>query len=393
MSKPKPRIGIVYPGSNLDSIPSLYNTAVCCAQAGYAVDILTRLSDRRIAPEFDSTDIICFPIEGLTHAKRKGVQRLVPGRYHAELWTRWRHTSARYRCLIGVDPAGLIEAARLAKKVGVPYAYYSLELLLSYEIESEAERALKAQERILARGAEFVVIQDADRAALLIQDTGIDPQRVVYVPNAPLGPAAVRRSNYLRERFQIPAHRKIILHAGSLRGFACVNELAASARDWPDDWVMVCHTRYRVEETDYLEALKLLAGEERILFSTDPLPAREYAKVISSADAGLAMYCPRPHSVMTGDNIRHIGLSSGKFAYYLWSGVPVVVNETEPLHTLVDRYHCGARATDPRATRDAIATVLADGETMRENAVRCFNERLDFVKGFAQVLERLNSPA
>ena len=70
---------------------------------------------------------------------------------------------------------------------GAPIGYYSLELLLSYEVSSAAEQQLKAQERALSRQAEFVVVQDEARGRLLAEDNDLAWERLVLVPNAPPG--------------------------------------------------------------------------------------------------------------------------------------------------------------------------------------------------------------
>lgn len=385
------RILLIYPWSNLDSVPSLYNTAVLLARKGYLVDVLTRDHKRHVKPNFELRQITIVPFDRTASLYRQGMWKVVPRRYQPWLRTSLQHLRSKYSCIIGVDPQGLIYAASLGRVLHIPFIYYSLELLLSHEVQDEHDRKLKEQEREFSRQAAFIIIQDHERASLLGQDNQISQNKFALVPNAPLGPARTRSSNYLRERFRIPSDKKIILHTGSLAGFACINDVFRSVRGWSTDWVLVCHTRYRIDDQDYMEALKYLAGEERVIFSTEPLPATEYFKVVSSADVGIATYCVRPNSTYTGDNIRHIGLSSGKFAYYLWAGVPVIVNGIQPLRRLVEEYKCGASTTCPTDTRVAIEQVLAGGQEFRQNAVRCFNENLDFESAFEQVIQRLEN--
>ena len=64
----------------------------------------------------------------------------------------------RIACVIGVDPDGLALAHDLAH--GAPVGYYSLELLLSYEVSDRRRGAAQSQERELSRQAAFVVVQD-----------------------------------------------------------------------------------------------------------------------------------------------------------------------------------------------------------------------------------------
>jgi len=76
---------------------------------------------------------------------------------------------------------------------GAPLVYYSLELLLSYELSTPAERQLKAQERELSRRAVCVVVQDAARGRLLAEDNGLGAERLALVPNAPALRVKVRQ--------------------------------------------------------------------------------------------------------------------------------------------------------------------------------------------------------
>lgn len=392
------RVALVYPFANLDSVPSLINTANLLAENGYLVDIFTHFHPAYVRPVFSNPSISLFPIEKPWVAK---LPRFIPYRFSAAIARRMfflgRHRQTPYRCVIAVDPVGLVVAENIIlREVKIPLVYYSLELLLSYELKTEQERSLKSRELRLSRQASFVIIQDEQRAALLAKDNNIPANKIVCVPNSPLGPARFERATYFHEKFGLNPETKVILHTGTVSGFTCALPLVRSTRDWPDNWVLVCHTRQKsgevVEFDDYVEALLSLAPPGRVFFSTDPLPHHEYDKLIHSADVGVAFYCVksgRASSAFTQDNIRHIGLSSGKTAYYLRSGVPILVNDIESLKALASDYQCGEWVADPMETRDAIETILKNYEAYSRNAMRCFEQALDFAPKFAPVLDRL----
>jgi hypothetical protein len=390
----KRHVGIVHPWANFDSIPSLYNAALLLARHGYRVDAFT-LSDRLHLPPSFSQDsgVQVVPLWAHQPNAIAGLARLVPVKLLWRLDLLARHARAPYRCLIGVDPRGLVIARDMAALIGVPLAYYSLELLLSYELDKEEDRALKAQERAASQKAAFSIIQDEERARLLIRDNQLAPDKVVTVPNAPLGPACRRRSDYLRRRFDIPAHKRIVLHAGNLGAPMGSHQLVHSTREWPDDWVLVCHTRLRYAESgrSYLAALRYLAHPDRVIFSTEPVPQSEYLDLVCSADVGVAFYCPTPGLSLWQDNIRYIGLSSGKFAYHLSVGTPVLVNDANSLRQLVETYRCGAWTSDPAVTRPGIERILADYDAYCDNALTCFNQILDYESAFQAVLARLEA--
>jgi glycosyltransferase involved in cell wall biosynthesis len=166
-----------------------------------------------------------------------------------------------------------------------------------------------------------------------------------------------------------------------------------ATHDWPENWMLICHTRYRESGfmRDYLTVLQALARSGSVLFSTEPLSSKEYPQLVRSADVGIVYYCPTPGSVYTQDNLRHIGLSSGKLASYLQVGIPVVVNDVPSLRRLTSTYGCGVMVEDPAVNRSAIELMLSDYNTYSYNAVRCFDLELDFEGRFAEVLRALDA--
>jgi glycosyltransferase involved in cell wall biosynthesis len=387
------RVAIVYPAGNLDSVPSLCNTAVLLAEHGYWVDVFTYFDDVHVRPVFQNARISILPASISGPRKRSISWRFLAGGGHFLLRLLVRHLQAPYVCVIGADLQGLIRAHRLITRwIKVPLVYYSLELWPSYDLVTEQDRALKAQERVLSRQAAFVIIQDEERAALLARDNQLSLDRMICVPNAPLGPASHQCSDYLRQRFSLSADTKIVLCSGAIGAWACIHQLVRSTQDWPDNWVLVCHNHSRGTSPnyrDYTAALLYLAKPGRVFFSDDPLPRHKYPELVQSADVGVAFYCVQPGVAHMQDNIRYIGLSSGKLAYYLQAGLPVIVNNVPSLRRLVTTYHCGEVTDDPSLTVYAIERILSNYETYSHNAVTCFNQELDFLSKFDEVLDAL----
>ena len=409
--KDQRRIGIVYPYANLDSVPSLVSTAVLLAKHGYLVDILTHFDSMMfVRPSFENGRVAVlrdgvsppgqWPVRaGLVLGRVAVSARLVLGRLMGSLYRLTvpgrlmaRHRKAPYACLIGVDPAGLVRAHSLRRWLKVPLAYYSLELLLSHEMRRARDRRLKARELALSQEAAFVIIQDDERAALLMRDNHVHPERIITVPNAPLGPAGVRRTDYLRRKFNLDPDIKIILQSGSMDEWAGTHHLIQSVHDWPHDWVLVCHTRSRSGMLFYDRTVGFehLIKTGRVLLSTEPIPRREYPDLVASADVGIAFYCTQPGNIYAQDNIYHIGLSSGKLAYYLQSGLPVIVNDIPSLRRLVTTYRCGELVDVPAVTAHAIRRILADYDAYSRQAATCFNQEFDFAGRFEKVLARLD---
>ena len=388
------RIAVVYPRGSLDSEPSTNNTVVRLAEHGYEVDIYTPLSSNYVYPRFANQRVSITPVY-VPHAGQKSRWRALVSEVawllRLRIWQAHllsRHLRSPYVCAIGVDPHGLIAAQVITQGLKIPLAYYSLELLLSYELVTKEQEELKAQEAALSRQAAFVVTQDQKRAELLIRDNGLDPCRVICVPNAPLGQPKRQRSDYLRQKLNIPADKTVLLYPGAILAWACLHQLMQSTHAWPEDWVLVVHTQSKsgAVNQDYLEALRYLLKPGSVVFSSEPVPREEYTQLVQSADVGVAFYQAVPGPGLTEDSRRYVGLASGKLAYFLQAGIPVIVNDNPSLGPLIRKYGCGEVADDPSVTIGAIRRVLANYEACSLNALACFEKEFDFAGRFEQVL-------
>lgn len=391
------RIGIIYPFANFDSVPSLYNTAILLAQHGYEIDIFTCFDQDYLPPVFTEEQIrliSLFRPMGLFQSRSLGDMLRYPLnkfiKFIQPLRFLYYHKLHPYNYLLGVDPEGLILAFRFTRWSPMPIIYYSLELLFTDEIKNPFTRKRKQRERLLSQRAAFVIIQDEERAELLIKENGLVRERLLCVPNAPSGCGEQKRSTYLREKFGLPPETKIVLHTGSLGEWTGIHHLIASTRDWPENWKLVVHTRYRAEKSwsNYIDRLVALTEPGRVIFSTEPLPQSQYDQIVQSADIGVAFYCEMPGQY-TQKNIRHIGLSSGKTAYYLKYGIPVLVNNVEGLRKLVTETSCGEWVDDPTQTTEAVRRMLTCYDQYSVNALNAYHDRLEFSSKFTPVLQAL----
>jgi glycosyltransferase involved in cell wall biosynthesis len=292
-------------------------------------------------------------------------------------------------CVIGVDPDGLILAESIAR--GAPLGYYSLELLLSYEVTTSAERELKSQERELSRRAEFTILQDQHRAQLLAEDNQLSPDRVLLVPNAPTGPARRRPARYWHERFDLSADARVVVHSGSLGDWTGIEAIVESAADWPDPWVLVIHTRYDAESSSYVDNLRKRAHTKRIRFSLKPVSRQEYDPLIDGADVGIAFYVPKAGSAFTQKNVETIGLSSGKLAYYLRAGLPVIVNRSSSVAELVESARVGTSVASAADIGQALLRISNEYDSFSANAIEFFDAKLDFRSAFDAVVRRIGA--
>jgi len=412
------RVAIVYPRANVDTVPSLIGAAEMLAERGYDVDLFTYTQAGQPAPDFGSPRIRLRSLgtDGLADHSTAGLRSLVkragwlPSAARAPLsrgyavlgagLARGSRLAARaksavaesaqaYACVIGVDPDGLALAHTLAH--GAPLGYYSLELLLSYELSSVAEQELKAQERVLSRQAEFIVVQDEARGRLLADDNTVAWERLVLVPNAPPGPARRQPSGYWHARFELPARARVVVHSGSLGDWTGIEAIVDSAADWPADWVLVIHTRYDAESSAYVDDLRRRADAQRVWFSLRPVPRQDYDPLIDGAEVGLAFYVSSGGSSFTQRNVQTIGLSSGKLAYYLRAGLPVIVNRAASIAGLVEASGCGLAVDDAAGIGPALAQIEASYARLSAGACAFFEGHLDFRRAFSDVVKRVDA--
>jgi glycosyltransferase involved in cell wall biosynthesis len=412
-------IALVYPHANLDTVPSLVGAAEQLAEAGYRVDVFTYARAGQPAPVFASgrARTRLLGIEGLAEVSTAGLRSALrkraawlPGvaraplvrtysvlgaglaggsRLAARARTAVAHRETRFACVIGVDPDGLVLAQQLAR--GAPLGYYSLELLLSYEVTSAAEAQLKAQERALSRQAAFVVVQDEARGRLLAEDNGLALDRLVCVPNAPPGPARRRPSGSWHARLGLPPEARVVLHSGSLGDWTGIEAIVESAHAWPEPWVLVVHTRYDAESSSYVDQLRARADPRRVCFSLKPVARQDYDRLIDGADVGVAFYVPQAGSAFTQRNVQTIGLSSGKLAYYLRAGLPVVVNRAASIADLVQSSGAGVAVGDASGIGPALAQLSAEYDRFSAGALAVFDAQLDFRRAFAEVVRRVDA--
>jgi glycosyltransferase involved in cell wall biosynthesis len=408
------RIAIFYPWGNLDTVPSLRNAAIMLADRGYKVEFYTLTDSNFPQPDFDNPAIsVCsnqpevFRDRGVV---RPALAKFIPGRFcryvashfyrpmarrlSIEPDFRRRHASIPYIAIIGVDPEGLADAAPFADLLGVPLIYWSLELLFSDEIARKNQQTLKSREIVYSRRAAFTIIQDEWRAQALIEENGLDPARVLLVPNAPMGKAIRCSGNFLHERFNIPPERKIVLNAGTIRWWAMSEEIVATASYWREEYVLVMHSRQRSYGygSEYVDSVVDKANPGRVIISFDAVSSDRYRSLVDSADVGIAFYNPYLSwsPSMPNKNLELMGLSSGKLSSYLHSGLPVVVNEAIGPRELVKTYDCGVCVSQASEIEEALKTIFERYDWYAENACRCFNERLEFGQYFEAVIKKID---
>jgi glycosyltransferase involved in cell wall biosynthesis len=403
------RIAIVLYCYGLGNSPSLINMAEAFARSGYMVDFYT-CSTYLGNISFSNPSIRIYDIKNVKNpspgflqkvncltlnlikktlkvlpisrqaAHEESTRRVAVEEYAATIVS--IACQQRYAYLIGVEPLGMMAACILSLKLNAPFIYYNMELHSCPDIVSANEWALKNIERSFHGKALFTITQDKERARIMASENNVANDSFVTIPVCADGDSFREKTNCLRQRLGLNTEKIIVLYAGFLAEWALCEEIAITAKSWPDNCVLVLHS-HGYHDAEYLQKLRQYEGD-KVRFSGSPVDYDDLPALLASADIGVALYKD------LGTNFTHIGSASGKLAHYLKSGLPVIVNDYPQVSKIVDTYNCGIGIGGVEAIGDAIVCICRDYEKMREGAFSCYENEFRFSKHFQKVLKRIN---
>jgi hypothetical protein len=146
----------------------------------------------------------------------------------------------------------------------------------------------------------------------------------VEIRNTPVIREPLERRNW-HEVFGIPVERKIFMHAGSLADWAQLPEIMTSVRYWPEDAVLLLHSRTTGEQMRTRQELSHLDFPGRVYWSSTPLSEAMLNSLTAYCHGTFALYRN------LGPNIVYIGTSSGKLMRSLVCGCPVIASHYDSL--------------------------------------------------------------
>ena len=295
-----------------------------------------------------------------------------------------RDRLAAYDLVIGVD-RGIIEANLIALHQQIPCGLISYEILFL----KEAGPAIKQVEIASCQRLSFALCQDAVRAKHLVRENHLQTDRMIIMPMGARGTHPPGTSDYLHKTLDIPPDKKIALVIGSLARWTMTDYIIHCLKQWPDDWVVVLHNRYGLD-AETRGYLSRFGNVRNLYFSLKPETTHESMKrIIQSAQVGLALYRTVANNLYQGDNLRYIGMASGKIATYLQYGLPVVVNDIGIMSDLVRNHQLGATID----TREIFIPGFKEEKlySMRENCHRFYAQRLDLNHTVEPLVQRIET--
>lgn len=244
----------------------------------------------------------------------------------------------RWACVIGVDAHGIEKAAPFARRLGARLGLISFEIFFEGEVGARE----KLGEILACRDLDFAVAQDDVRATMLQHENHIPRDKIITIPLASAGAlpraAAPGRLHALHD---LPPGTRIALMAGSFSNWSGAAQLLESAAVWPDDWRILIHARHGLPADDR-ELLKLNDPAGRFLISESRFADMDdLSELTDQVDLGLALYHPTFDGRYYGNNLKYLGMASGKISTYLRHGLPVLCNRIGTMSEEIEKHRLG----------------------------------------------------
>lgn len=290
-----------------------------------------------------------------------------------------------YSYLIGIEKKGLIWAGLIGEQLGIPYVYYSLELYTrDHPVSKQSRHAIeiKLAEEGYHRKSFATIVQDPERAQVLLKDNGIKSCRLFYVPVSLLGGPYRNRSLLLQERFGFHRDQIVILQLGQICEERSSIELAKVAQGFPKNWVLVLHGYGPDSDIRKIQEIDV---HGRVFLSLDMVPSDQIQDLVASAHIGLVFYSPfTMNDFLTA-------FSSEKIALYLQCGAPIIAFDYPGYKRLIDQHRCGVVIKTLQEFPGAIKQILSSYGDFKSQSYECFMNFYDFSKNFQKVIDGIDS--
>ena len=251
-----------------------------------------------------------------------------------------------------------------------PIAYVSLESNYIFDSESLSEFFLSIFEKFYLKIYNVKVLSTSERRLeVLFKYINKKNRASLAIPVCSNGAKITEKSTYLRNKYNIPNDKKIVLIAGTM-GHSLADEVLHSVKDWPEPFVLFLHSH------NGLYSDKILNNtSKRIYFSSNENLNLSSAEelIYASSDISLVLY-PN-HSI----NYRLTAFSSGKLASSSRAGLPIIVSDFSEFNYLFSLFKFGLTSNV-----DSISNCLNDisksYETFRSMSFSAYTNIYKFQK-------------
>ncbi|MDY0301718.1 MAG: glycosyltransferase [Trichlorobacter sp.] len=340
-----PRIMIIHPEGNINNNPNLTGIVEILCEKGHTVDIYSpRVAHMQQCAPCSGANLILADAKPVSRPDFLAVFPFESVESPESISDYINCNVPDYDLIIGVD-RGIIEAAIVARKQKVPYGLISYEILFSEETGLEYTLA----DRGAARGASFAVCQDRVRSFHLSREIGIPLECIIDIPVSGRAVKHGARNYILHEKLGFSKETKIALYIGGITyKWSGIDELIAGTDRWSDDWVLVLHHRYSTYDQAFIDKISCKQKQNVFLSPFPSIPFDQLHTLLNAADVGLSFYIPQfqRNGFTDRNNLKYIGMSSGKTSTYIQHGLPVIINEIGQMSDFVRNYNLGKVITD-----------------------------------------------
>jgi glycosyltransferase involved in cell wall biosynthesis len=386
------RIAFVYwPGlapdsARLETMPFAINAIKRLAAANWEVDVF--LWERALVDYreiFSTTVRVRYQI-----APKRMLYRMRPIRL-ARLTATFM-TRTYYQCAFGLGQIGSYLGAVISLASRCPL------VMLNDEFPSYLGPSRWAPlERWAAKQASVIIVPSADRIEHLTEELGLSNQEKTFVEfrNAPKVSHPLERRDW-HALLGIPSGKRIFLNAGTLSDATQVPEILSSVAYWPEDTVLLLHSRAPELEDDYRRQMMThLDAPGRVFWTPTVLSDKLLNSLVGHCCGCLALYRN------VGPNFLLIGTSSGKLMRSVMCGSPVIASNLESLR-FVSQQGIGVQVSHPSEIPAAIQELTRNEQVYRERClffakheltreqrswedlVRALSNKIDLRKGLPQ---------
>jgi glycosyltransferase involved in cell wall biosynthesis len=365
---------IHYPHSassaRLDTMPFAFNIIANLARLGWQVDLyLWETKSNSYEDAFsDNVQIHYFtdPPPSRLNQVRPALQSL---RYS---WLR-----KRYHLVFGLGQIGIHIAHTIAQANHCPLVYVNDEFPSCW-----GQTYWQQAEQTAATAVDFVIVPDAQRFLPLAQELPISQKPYVGLPNVPVVEAALTDIDW-PTRLGIPADRPVFLHAGSVADWAQIPEMLCTLPHWPEESVLLVHSRSSQCLDDYRQQLSHLNIPGRVFWSCEPMTSNDLNSLVGFCAGSFALYRN------TGSNIEYMGTSSGKLMRSVACATPVIASRFDSL-AFVETEQIGHLVKHPCEIPAAIQSIIDCQSTYRQNCRQFYREFAAFDLAWEEFCEKLH---
>jgi len=294
------------------------------------------------------------------------------------------HKVAPYDLTIFLDNSSL-KLFPFLKNNTVLSAYFQLEITDRKYCKTKTDKLLKYYERYAIPRVTHLITQDLWRGAYVAGEFRISTKKIVIIPNSPIEIQNKSKSDYIRKKYNVPPHKKIVGYIGMIDEYT-LPEWLLDQLSINQNFCFFFHTH--ISNHPYLKKIKPRLEKVAIL-SANFLPSNELKNIYASLDIGLAIGdYSKLENKFTSANQDLAGHSYGKINWYLAMGIPVIYTPKMSF-TYLKNSGSGLPITAQSNIMSVLENISENYKVFSGNCRQYFNGHLSFREAFSTAINQL----